>query len=78
MSGMRGSARNGKIKVQATIRFADTGRRVRTNIFISFDDTAFDVVERITNKYEKSLEVLSLRTADPYRTPLFDSPKKAA
>ncbi len=76
MSGMRGAARSGKVKIKAVIRFADTGRTVRTNCFISVYDDALAVVERIEAKYGKALEVLSVKTKCGYA--LFAAPEKIA
>lgn len=61
MSGHRGAARTGKLKLSAKIRFADTGRVVSTNIMVPVTEGPLMIVERIERKYGKALEVLSVR-----------------
>lgn len=61
MSGMRGEARFGKIKVSVTITFADTGKRVRSNIFVKPTITAMEIIDRLDAKYGKAIWVETVK-----------------
>ena len=78
MSGMRGGARSGKLKLKARVTFHDTGRTVTTNIFVSCYDNALGIVERIEAKYGKPLTVVSVSAAGVCGSKLFVEPVRLA
>jgi hypothetical protein len=78
MSGLRGEARSGKVKLKARVTFHDTGRTVSTNIFVSVYVNALEVVELIEAKYGKPLTVASVKDAGKCGSIVFAEPMRLA
>lgn len=62
MSGGYGAARNGKIKVKALVKFADTGRIAVVHRFVSVYQDLDSMIDAIENKYEADLKVIKIST----------------
>lgn len=58
MSGARGSARKGNVKLKLKIIFRDTGKRVSTNIFVKKNAGMDDVQIKLNSKYPEKYPVL--------------------
>jgi hypothetical protein len=51
MSGMRGVARKGKMKVIVALKFEETGKRVKTHLFVKESIYLVELLDKITDKF---------------------------